>query len=65
MPPFIETAYEQKKPELLKKYKVGMCLECACCAYTCPAKRPLVQVMTLSKNMLWNYLSEQKTRGTN
>ncbi|MCL2270262.1 MAG: electron transport complex subunit RsxC [Treponema sp.] len=60
MPPYIENAYELKKPELLKKFKVNMCAECACCAYTCPAKRPLVQVMTLAKNMLWNYEKVQK-----
>ena len=61
MPPCIENAYELKKPELLKKYKVNMCLECACCAYTCPARRPLVQVMTLSKRMLRSYEASQKT----
>ncbi|MDR0323352.1 MAG: electron transport complex subunit RsxC [Treponema sp.] len=55
MPPYIENAFELKKPELLKKYKVNMCAECACCAFTCPAKRPLVQVMTLSKKMLREY----------
>jgi len=60
MPPNIENAYELKKPELLKKFKVNMCVECACCAYTCPAKRPLVQVMTLSKKMLRRYEAAQK-----
>jgi len=55
MPPNIENAYELKKPELLKKFKVNMCAECACCAFTCPAKRPLVQVMILAKTMLKNY----------
>jgi len=60
MPPYIEKAFELKKPELLKKFKVNMCAECGCCAYSCPAKRPLTQVMTLSNNMLWNYLTEQK-----
>jgi len=64
MPPFIEDAFELKKPELLKKFKVNMCAECACCAYTCPAKRPLVQVMTLAKNMLWNYEESQKAAQT-
>jgi electron transport complex protein RnfC len=62
MPPFIENAFELKKPELLKKFKVNMCAECACCAYSCPAKRPLVQVMTLAKNMLWNYETAQKKK---
>jgi electron transport complex protein RnfC len=52
-PPFIETAFELKKLDLLRKYKVELCAECGCCAYLCPAKRPLAQVMTLSKNMLW------------
>ncbi|MCL2832624.1 MAG: electron transport complex subunit RsxC [Treponema sp.] len=60
MPPYIENAFELKKPELLQKYKVNMCLECGCCAYTCPAKRPLVQVMSLSKDMLWNYQAALK-----
>jgi electron transport complex protein RnfC len=60
MPPYIEEAFELKKPEQLKKFKVGMCAECACCSFTCPAKRPLVQVMTLAKNMLWEYEQEKK-----
>ena len=60
MPPNIENAYELKKPELLKKFKVNMCAECACCAYTCPAKRPLVQVMILAKDMLYNYEKAKK-----
>jgi electron transport complex protein RnfC len=60
MPPNIENAYELKKPELLKKFKVNMCAECACCAYSCPAKRPLVQVMTLAKDMLYNYEKAKK-----
>jgi len=55
MPPNIENAYELKNFEQLKKFKVNMCAECACCAFTCPAKRPLVQVMILAKNMLWEY----------
>jgi len=60
MPPSIENAFELKKPELLKMFKVNMCAECACCAFTCPAKRPLVQVMILSKDMLWQYEKAQK-----
>jgi electron transport complex protein RnfC len=52
MPSYIEAAFELKKVDLLRKYKVNMCAECSCCAYICPAKRPLSQVMTLSKKML-------------
>ena len=53
MPSMIEEALALKKIETLKKCKVNMCAECACCAYICPSKRPLAQVMTLSKNLLW------------
>ncbi|MCL2034743.1 MAG: electron transport complex subunit RsxC [Oscillospiraceae bacterium] len=56
MPSHIEEAFLLKKVEQLKAYKVNMCAECACCAYLCPAKRPLSQVMALSKNMLWEAL---------
>ncbi|MCL2806419.1 MAG: electron transport complex subunit RsxC [Treponema sp.] len=62
MPPYIEEAFELRKPELLKKFKLGMCAECACCAFTCPAKRPLVQVMTLAKDMLWNWEQAEKAK---
>jgi len=53
MPSFIEDAFERKKVDLLRKYKVNLCVECGCCAYLCPSKRPLAQVMTLSKKLLW------------
>ena len=60
MPSNIETAYELKKAELLEHYKVGMCVECGSCAYVCPAKRPLVQVLQLSKNLVWEHKEEKK-----
>jgi electron transport complex protein RnfC len=60
MPPNIEKAYELKKIEQLKKFKVSMCAECGCCAFSCPAKRPLVQVMTLAKEMLNSQERAQK-----
>ncbi|MCL2580451.1 MAG: electron transport complex subunit RsxC [Oscillospiraceae bacterium] len=53
MPSHIEDAFELKNIDLLKKYKVNMCAECSCCAFLCPARRPLSQVMVLSKKMLW------------
>jgi electron transport complex protein RnfC len=62
MPPYIENAFEIKKPELLKQFKVNMCAECACCAFTCPAKRPLVQVMIQAKDFLWNFEKAEKAK---
>ena len=53
MPSHIEDAFEQKNIDALNTLKVNMCAECGCCAYICPAKRPLAQVMSLSKNMQW------------
>ena len=60
MPPSIETAYYLNKLDALKRYKINMCVECGCCAYKCPARRPLVQVMQLSKERLWLHEQEQK-----
>jgi electron transport complex protein RnfC len=33
-----------------EKFGLDDCFLCGCCAYVCPAKRPLVQFMTLAKN---------------
>jgi len=60
MPVQIEAAYDMKKLELLELHKVNMCVACGCCAYICPAKRPLVQVMQLSKDLLWTEKAAQK-----
>ena len=60
MPLNIETAFELKKPEMLEKFKVNVCMECGCCAFICPAKRPLVQVIKLSKIMLREYQEKKK-----
>ena len=60
MPAAIETAYKLGKAEDLKKLKVNLCMECGCCAFICPAKRPLVQTHKLAKGMLNKYNAEQK-----
>ena len=53
MPSHIEDAFERKNIPMLTKLKVGMCVECGCCAYLCPAKRPLAQALKLASNMEW------------
>lgn len=60
MPAAIENAYKLGKGDVLKKLKVNICMECGCCAFVCPAKRPLVQVNKLAKNMLWEYNAKLK-----
>ena len=60
MPASIETAYVNNEPEVLKELKVNLCMECGCCAFGCPAHRPLVQVNKLAKAMLNQYNAQQK-----
>ncbi|MCD7792200.1 MAG: electron transport complex subunit RsxC [Oscillospiraceae bacterium] len=60
MPSAIEGAYNRGDGAALKALKVNICMECGCCAYICPARRPLVQVNKLAKAMLNKYNAEQK-----
>lgn len=60
MPTEIEHAYDQKDGARLEKLKVNLCMECGCCSYVCPAKRPLVQVNKLAKVVLSSYQAEKK-----
>lgn len=55
MPVEFERAYEKKDAELLKKLKIDLCMECGCCAFQCPAHRPLVQVNKLAKAFVRDY----------
>lgn len=61
-PASFETAYRNNEPETLKALKVNLCMECGCCSYVCPAKRPLVQVHKLSKAMLNQYNAELRAQ---
>lgn len=39
----------------LEEYSIGLCMECGCCSFVCPARRPLVQNIRLGKNALRDY----------
>lgn len=59
----IGVAYKAKDGAGLKRLNAMICMECGCCAYVCPAKRPLVQTNRLAKGFLREYLAkEQKAR---
>ena len=60
MPADIETAYQMNKPEELKALKVNLCMECGCCGFICPARRPLVQTNKLAKQALNRYNEKLK-----
>lgn len=54
MPVGISAAYSASDAKRLSELKVNLCMECGCCSYVCPAKRPLVQTNKLSKAFLKN-----------
>lgn len=45
--------------ELLEKRKVNLCMECGCCSFVCPARRPLVENNKLAKAALRKYQAEK------
>lgn len=49
VPPEISAAVKAKDAQLLQKLGVMTCMECGCCAFSCPAKRHIVQNMRLGK----------------
>jgi electron transport complex protein RnfC len=59
-PRAIAKAYALDSGEDLKKLCVDLCMECGCCSYVCPAKRPLVQTNKLAKTVLRNYMKKKE-----
>ncbi|MEG0804115.1 MAG: electron transport complex subunit RsxC, partial [Pygmaiobacter sp.] len=50
-PVIVEKAYRLEKIEELDKLKVDLCMDCGCCTFVCPAKRPISGTMKLAKAM--------------
>ena len=51
-PAEVERALRAKNDETLKELNLTYCMECGCCSYSCPARRPLAQVMRIAKKEL-------------
>lgn len=51
-PVILAKATTRKDLEMLDREGLMQCMECGCCAYVCPAKRPLVQTFRLGKVLL-------------
>ena len=49
MPMYIESFALNGDFDNAEKYGAMNCLECGSCAYNCPAKRPLVQSISMAK----------------
>lgn len=45
----------------LEEAKIQLCIECGCCSYVCPAKRPLVTTNRLAKADLREFRAHQET----
>ena len=45
----------------LEQESINLCMECGCCSYVCPAKRPLVQNNRLAKAALREHKARQST----
>lgn len=59
---------EAERFELLDKTKVQLCMECGCCSYVCPARRPLVDTNKNAKRFVRGYkaaLEEKKGENAN
>ena len=50
----------KERAEKLTAWKINLCIECGCCSFVCPAKRPLAETNKLAKAELREYLSNQK-----
>lgn len=48
-PAMVETALKLNNTENLKSLNINYCIECGCCSYVCPAKRPLTPIMRTAK----------------
>lgn len=48
----LERAVKRKDIDAMKDLDLMTCMECGCCAFVCPARRPLVQSMKIGKAML-------------
>ena len=52
MPMYIDAYTQIRDYATAEKYGAKNCIECGCCSYVCPAKRPIVQSVRLCKKML-------------
>lgn len=52
MPSMLSILSEKGSYEDTKQYNIFDCFECGSCTYVCPSKRPIVQLIRLSKSLI-------------
>ncbi len=58
----VAKANKDEDIEMLKKLQVETCMECGCCAYVCPANRPLIQSNRIAKATLREVAAKEKAK---
>ena len=48
------------RAQRLIEAKLNLCMECGCCSFVCPSRRPLVETNRLAKADLRNYQAAKK-----
>lgn len=64
-PPLIAKALAGKDTDALYKLGADVCMECGCCAFVCPANRPVVQNNKIAKAELKEALARKKAKEAN
>ncbi len=58
----VAKANKEEDIDMLKKLQVETCMECGCCAYVCPANRPLIQSNRIAKATLREAAAKEKAK---
>ncbi len=58
---FMEKDNKDERAKLLDAENINLCMECGCCSFVCPSKRPLVQNNRLAKAEVREYNARQAT----
>lgn len=59
----LSAAVGRRDIEGMERAHITNCMECGCCAYVCPAKRPLVQNIRMGKMLMNKAKREQVQKG--
>lgn len=52
---------KEERVKILLDAHIGLCMECGCCSFVCPARRPLVQNNRLGKAEVHHYKAHKAT----
>ena len=54
LPMELDRAYQLRDIRMLTELHAGLCMNCGCCSYICPANRPLADTIRMAKTLLSN-----------